>query len=229
MLPQTQNKQTGGCADDPASDSKRVLEPLERISEVLFGLIVVLTFTSTIRPRQTDQIQGILLQALGCTLAWAIIDAGFYLVACLSDRGRKLMLLRQLREADRDQAQQIIAEALPPIIAAHLNVDSFDSLQQELRHMPEPSSRPKLNKQDWKRGLAILLFASSAILPVSLPFMFMTDAKVALLVSHLIAIALLFVAGWALGRHTSEHPMRVGSAMVAFGSVMIAVALLLGG
>jgi hypothetical protein len=40
---------------------------------------------------------------------------------------------------------------------------------------------------------------------------------------------LLFLAGWALGRSTSEHPLRVGFSMVVFGSAMIGIALALGG
>ena len=33
---------------EPVKSSKRVLEPNERISEVLFGLIMVLTFTGSL-------------------------------------------------------------------------------------------------------------------------------------------------------------------------------------
>ena len=35
-------------SDDPIQSSKRVLEPVERVSEVLFGLILVLTFTGSL-------------------------------------------------------------------------------------------------------------------------------------------------------------------------------------
>ena len=35
--------------DDSIKSSKRVFEPNERISEVLFGLIMVLTFTGSLR------------------------------------------------------------------------------------------------------------------------------------------------------------------------------------
>jgi VIT1/CCC1 family predicted Fe2+/Mn2+ transporter len=95
--------------------------------------------------------------------------------------------------------------------------------------LPEPPARPRLTAEDWKGALGVLLFASAAILPITIPFTFMSDARLALLVSHGIAILLLFLAGWALGRLTSEHPFRVGVSMVVFGSAMIVIAVVLGG
>jgi len=216
--------------DPLATESKRALNPIERVSEVLFGLIVVLTFTCTIRPKEKGQVSAILVEAVGCTLAWAIIDAGFYLLGCLSDRGHKLLLLRQLRRSsDQNEVRSTIAKVLPPLIASRLHWEAFESLQQELMLLPEPPTRPRLTAEDVKGALGVLLFASAAIFPITIPFTFMSDVRLALLVSHGIAIVLLYLAGWALGRLTSEHPMRVGVIMVVFGSAMIAIALALGG
>src|SRR5262249_21070463 len=49
-----------------------ILEPMDRISEVLFGLIMALTFTLTLGVVTADRIQvrTMLLAALGCNLAW---------------------------------------------------------------------------------------------------------------------------------------------------------------
>jgi hypothetical protein len=51
--------------------SKRVLDPHERISEVLFGLIMVLTFTGSISIAEAgrEDIRAVLIAALGCNLA----------------------------------------------------------------------------------------------------------------------------------------------------------------
>jgi hypothetical protein len=61
------------------SPSSRVLEPGERISEVLFGLIMVLTFTGSLSVAEAgrEDIRTMLVGALGCNLAWGIIDAVF--------------------------------------------------------------------------------------------------------------------------------------------------------
>jgi hypothetical protein len=83
------------AGDTPAS-SKRALDPIDRVSEILFGLIMVLTFTVTLGAAEAGQedVQVMLIGALGCNLAWGIIDAVFYLMGCLADRGRGIIALR---------------------------------------------------------------------------------------------------------------------------------------
>ena len=95
----------------------RILEPMDRISEVLFGLIMALTFTLTLGVVTADSIQvrTMLLAALGCNLAWGIIDAGVFLMARFNQRGRNAMQLRAVRTAaDIADAHRIITDALPP-------------------------------------------------------------------------------------------------------------------
>ena len=99
----------------------RVLEPGERISEILFGLIMALTVTGTTSVVTADrfQIRTMLIAALGCNVAWGIIDAGMYLMARLIERGSNALLLREIREApDNQTAHRVIADALPPLLAA---------------------------------------------------------------------------------------------------------------
>ena len=75
---------------DPMTSAKlpdRILDPMDRISEVLFGLIMALTFTCTLGVAIADNIQvrTMLIGALGCNLAWGIIDGGVYLMARLNN------------------------------------------------------------------------------------------------------------------------------------------------
>ena len=99
----------------------RVLEPGERIAEILFGLIMALTVTGATSVVTADrfQIRTMLIAALGCNVAWGIIDAGMYLMARLAERGSDALLLREVREtADRESAHRIIADALPPLFTS---------------------------------------------------------------------------------------------------------------
>jgi hypothetical protein len=150
-------------------ESKRALEPVERTSEILFGLIIVLTFTCSFGFGHVDrgEVHAMLIGMIGCSLAWGIIDAALYLVGCLSDRGHKLLLLRQVRQtSDSDEARQIIADALPPLIASHLRWDEYGSLQRELSHLPEPLLRPGFTKADWQGALEVFLLVFGSILPM---------------------------------------------------------------
>src|SRR5436190_11529633 len=108
---------------DISKSSKRVLEPHERISEVLFGLIMVLTFTGSLSIAEAgrEDIRTMLVGALGCNFAWGIIDGVLYLMGSLAEKGRGLKTLRAVRAAtDAQKAQRLIAGALPPLLASVL-------------------------------------------------------------------------------------------------------------
>ncbi|HKB15545.1 MAG TPA: hypothetical protein VKF62_05735, partial [Planctomycetota bacterium] len=64
-------------ANESVRSSKGFLSPHERISEILFGLIMVLTFTGTLSAAEAGRsdVRTMLLGALGCNVAWGIIDA----------------------------------------------------------------------------------------------------------------------------------------------------------
>jgi hypothetical protein len=75
-------RKNGGLVEMPTDNRawfKAVLDPMERISEVLFGLIMVLTFTSSLSIASADRAstRSMLIAALGCNLAW-----GSSTVAC---------------------------------------------------------------------------------------------------------------------------------------------------
>src|SRR6186713_154080 len=109
--------------DDPVRSTKRVLEPHERISEVLFGLIMVLTFTGSLSIAEAgrDDVRTMLIGALGCNVAWGIIDAMLYLMGCLSEKSHGLRTYLAVRKAtDPQEAQRLIADALPPLVATIL-------------------------------------------------------------------------------------------------------------
>ena len=57
----------------------RILDPVERFSEILFGLIVVLSFTGAMSVTRTEhgEVRHMMVAAILCNLAWGIIDAAF--------------------------------------------------------------------------------------------------------------------------------------------------------
>src|SRR6516162_4539609 len=139
---------------------KRVLEPIERISEVLFGLIMVLTFTCSFSVAEAGraEVRTMLYGALGCNLAWGIIDAIMFLMGCLAERARAIAALRAVRaESDPEKAQRIVANALPPTVASVLEPTVLDGIRQRLQQLPEPPTHPKLGKSDWLGALPLLL------------------------------------------------------------------------
>jgi len=104
---------------------------MERISETLFGLIMALTFICSlgVATGASINIQTMLVGALGCNLAWGIVDGGLYLLARINERGGNILTLRAVRQAsDPEKAQRAIADALPPALASVLPPEQLQFL-----------------------------------------------------------------------------------------------------
>lgn len=212
--------------------NKRVLEPYERISEVLFGLIMVLTFTGSLSVADAgrDDVRTMLIGALGCNIAWGIIDGLFYLMGCLSEKGGGLRELRALRSATTpEQAHRLIADSMPPVVAEAMDVPQFEAIRLKLLELPEPPARPRLGRHDWLGALAVCLLVVLSTLPVAVPFMFMNALAPAMRTSNAVAVALLFVCGFAFGRVVGYRPVPTGLVMVFLGVIIVAFTIALGG
>jgi hypothetical protein len=214
------------------ASSSRVLEPADRISEVLFGLIMVLTFTGSLSVAEAgrEDIRTMLVGALGCNLAWGIIDAVFYLMGSLAEKGRDLAVFRAVRTAaDPEQARQLLAETLPPVIASVVLPPEIEALHQRLQLLPEPAGPARLDGSDWRGAAGVFLLVFLSTFPVAVPFMVMRDAMAAMRTSNAVAVAMLFVAGAAYGRYVGRSPWVVGFSMVVLGGVLVALTIALGG
>jgi hypothetical protein len=212
--------------------TKRVLEPYDRVSEVLFGLIMVLTFTGSLSITQAgrDDIRSMLIGALGCNLAWGIIDGVLYLMGCLAEKGKGLLTLRAVRKAtDPQKAQRLIAGALPPLVSSIVKPEEFETMRQRLRELPEPPDRARLGNDEWLGALGVFLLVFLSTFPVVIPFLFMKNAWLALRVSNAIAVAMLFLTGCAFGRITGRRPWVMGVALVILGAVLVGLTMALGG
>ena len=212
--------------------SKRVLEPNERISEVLFGLIMVLTFTGSLSIAESgrDDVRAMLIGALGCNIAWGIIDGVLYLMGCLADKGQNLKTLRAVRSAtDPKTGQRLVADALPPLVASILQPAELDSMRQRLLQLPEPVGPARLDGTDWKGALGVFLLVFLSTFPVAIPFIIMDQLKPAMRVSNAIAVVMLMIAGIAYGRHVGRSPWGFGISMVLLGCLLVALTIALGG
>jgi hypothetical protein len=209
----------------------RALEPAERIAEILFGLIMVLTFTGSLSVADAgrDDVRAMLIGALGCNLAWAVIDAAFYLMGSLAEKGGRVSALRAVREASGpDEAHRAIAESLPGPVAGVLKHSDFEMLRARLNELPLPE-KPRLRADDWRGAGGVFLLVFLSTFPVTVPFMFFDNLWQAMRVSNGVAIAMLFIVGFAYGRCINRSPWLIGLAMVLLGGFLVAMTIALGG
>jgi hypothetical protein len=220
------------AADKNREPSKRVLDPIDRVSEVLFGLIMVLTFTGSLSVAEAgrDDVRAMLVGALGCNVAWGIIDAMLYLMGCLAEKGQGLTTYLAVRKAtDPQKAQHLIADALPPVVASILEPAELETMRRRVMQLPDPPERARLSKDEWLGSIGVFLIVFVSTFPVVIPFIVMRNVGPALRVSNAIAIVMLFLTGYAFGSMTGHHPWLLGIAMVLLGSILVGMTIALGG
>jgi VIT1/CCC1 family predicted Fe2+/Mn2+ transporter len=217
---------------EEADSRARLLNPTERTSEVWFGLIMVLTFTCSLSVAEAGRadVREMLVSALGCNLAWGIIDGFMYLAASFSERGHAIEVLRALRAADTtERVHNIFEHAIPPTLYKVLTDEEIAGLTKRIKQLPEPPKHPSLTRDDWMGTLGVFALVVLSTLPVVLPFLFFTEPLRALRISNGIAIALLFVTGYKFGKYAGYGPWRMGMVVVVFAVALVGITIKLGG
>jgi len=215
----------------PGEEREGLLDPVDRISEVLFGLIMAVTIVGSlsIATAGQNEVRTVTTAALGCNIAWGLVDAVMYLVRTATARTRHRALAARIAAADRETAHRLITRALPEPIDALMGADEIEGIRRRLLASPF-KPLPTLGPRDFLEALGIFLMVVIATFPVVLPFMLTHDAALAMNISQGVTLAMLFLAGFALGRYAGyTRPVVTGAMMAAFGAALIAAVKALGG
>ncbi|HTO58811.1 MAG TPA: hypothetical protein VMJ74_13510 [Pseudomonadales bacterium] len=211
------------------------LDPASHLGEILFGLIMTLTFTlgaGVLLGGGEGASRELLRAALGCNVAWGVIDAALYLLGVFFDRGRLARLGRAIAATnDPLEARALVAseldEVLVPITAEQTREALYDHVATRVRSTPRRS--PGLTGQDLIAALVIFVTVVGATLPAAAPFLLIDDPRLALRASNLVLVALLFGVGFRWARFTSVGPWVAGAALMSLGIALVAIAIALGG
>ena len=96
-------------------ERQRLLDPVDRISEILFGLIMAVTIVGSlsIATAGQDEVRTVLIGALGCNVAWGLVDAVMYVVRTATENARLRELGQRIRSADPSSGVSLYADPLP--------------------------------------------------------------------------------------------------------------------
>jgi VIT1/CCC1 family predicted Fe2+/Mn2+ transporter len=208
-----------------------LLDPIDRVSEILFGLIMAVTVVGSlsIATAGREEVRTVLAGALGCNLAWGLVDAFMYLVRALTERTRNAVLAKQIASTDVDAGRRLIAAALPDHVASITGPQELDAMRRRLVDSAG-SARAGLVWEDYLAAARVFLLVVVATLPVVVPFMLAKDVTSAMRLSQAVTLVMLFVGGLVLGRHAGYHrPARTGLTMAVLGVVLIGAVKALGG
>jgi VIT1/CCC1 family predicted Fe2+/Mn2+ transporter len=171
-----------------------------------------------------------LIGAIGCNIAWGLIDAIMYLMHSLNRRGIERQTVLTIRTArTREHAHAVIRENVPQPVAEELHPDLLDRIRKRVAEMPLAVHKPRLGSEDFRGALAVFLIVVASTVPVIVPFVFLQDLTAAMRISNLIAVAMLAVIGFAYGRASGLSPWWTSTSMVLIGGVLVAITIALGG
>jgi len=209
----------------------RLLDPVDRISEILFGLIMAVTIVGSLSVASagSNEVRTVAFAALGCNLAWGLVDAVMYLVRTVTERTRNRTLARLILDADAPRAHELIAEAMPPHIAALSGPEELEGMRRRLVES-RGERRAILGSRDFLEAIAVFALVVVATFPVVAPFFLVDEVALAMHVSQGLALAMLFAAGAALGKYGGhDRPLVAGIAMGVLGAVLVVAVKALGG
>jgi hypothetical protein len=213
-------------------EADSTLDPISRISEILFGLIMVLSFTGSISVVSDGkaEISELLWAALGCNLAWGIIDAVFYLMSRVLEKGHGLSVLKKLKLTnDKVTARNMLKDELPPVIAIVLEPEEIDKFKDRLLKIDVLPKSKLITLSDLRVGFFIFLLVFVCTFPVSLPFIFLNNTAFALRASNGVALFILFFGGYSIAKYSGFHPFWTGTILMILGIILVAITMALGG
>jgi hypothetical protein len=217
-----------------ANDATRepILNPVDRISEMLFGLFMALTFVGavSVAGRGQDEVRTLFITAFGCNIAWGLVDAVMYLVRTTTDRGRQLRLVHAVRAtADEERGRALVRSELRAAFPRVTTEEQVEQIRMRLLALDGVPRTVELGGKDALAALAIFLIVVASTFPVVLPFAFFTDVETAKWVSRGLSLAMLFAGGLALGRYAGYGSWKAGLLMAGLGTALTVAIVALGG
>ncbi|MFV3330857.1 hypothetical protein ACNFIA_07995 [Pseudomonas sp. NY15437] len=211
---------------------QRVLEPVDRITEVIFGLLMAMTFIGSLSVATSgrEEARTMLIAALGCNLAWGLADAVIFLMRTWTERTRSRTLLQRLQGgADPRNGHDLIAAALPPRIATAAGAEGLEMLRVRLLGTVGTPVQARIGWADLKGALATFLLVVLATFPLVIPFLLIPQTGPAIRASNAVALVMLFLSGWMLARYSGGSPWAGGLALAVVGTALLFAIIALGG
>jgi hypothetical protein len=211
------------------------LSPGERLGEILFGLIMTLTFTIGAGfwiGTEEGASAELLIATIGCNVAWGVIDGALIVLGRVFDRSRLARLGRAIAAHPReDDAVRLVAdeldETLGGITSEARRIELYRDIVARVKSGGEP--RPLLGRKDVFAAIAVFCSVMVANFPAVLPYFVIDDPWLALRASNALLILMLFWVGYKWAGYTTIKPWVAASSLTGLGVFLVALAIRLGG
>ncbi|MEZ5832086.1 MAG: hypothetical protein R3D05_12990 [Dongiaceae bacterium] len=212
----------------------RHLDPADTLGELIFGLIMVLTFTIGARllgPDEPTDSRELLAAAIGCNLAWGIIDGFLYMLGRVYERRRLASLVERVQSVGQEPAigmlEMEFASTLARMVVSDERRKFYASVVEAVRCAPK--HKVGLTGDDLRGAVLVCCLVLATAIPAAVPFTIINDSYAALRVSNAVLVGLLFVVGFLWGGHVGARPWQAGALVMSVGLLLVLIAIPLGG
>ncbi len=178
-------------------------------------------------------VRHLLFAALGCNVAWGVIDGALYIMGSLTERRQRRHFLVRLRHAASEgEAFSALSAQLDPLLESTTSADDRTRISRELLPLLSQIRLPaeRVTRDDVYGSIAIFWIDFTSVFPAAIPFLiFLHDPRFALRVSNALLLALLFVVGVMWGKYNRVAPYLTGFCTMLIGLALVGVAIALGG
>jgi hypothetical protein len=219
------------------------MAPIDALTAAIYGILMVLTFTLafTVIKRWPDYDEPIpdsfgtelFFAVLGAIVAWALIDGLMLVLLAMLARGEKHRFLQALQAADSDEeAVAVIADEFDFVLEPIASEKKRHLLYADvLEHLRDSQPRPvSFQIGDLVEASGVVLAYIVAALPALLPLWLLRDHPLAALrAANIVCFVMLFILGYRWGVYTGANRWKTGLLLPAFGIILMAIAIPLGG
>ncbi len=114
--------------------------------------------------------------ALGCNLAWGLVDAVMFLVRTLANRGQRLRLALAVQRHRSRASRADYPRPLPPAMGTLRRRHRAGSHPRPAGRATALPTRPTLDAADWLGSVRIFFIVVLSTFPVALPFVLIDHA-----------------------------------------------------
>jgi VIT1/CCC1 family predicted Fe2+/Mn2+ transporter len=127
-----------------------------------------------------------------------------------------------------DAFRRRAAAELPPVVAEAMNAEAYASVRKSVQGYAR--TRPQYwTRQELAAAGLICALVFGSTFPLVVPFLVLQEPVLALRISHAIAVAMLFVLGWKIGRWSGAPAFGSGLVLALVGSFLALLCVALGG
>lgn len=212
---------------------QRHLDPSTRLGEALFGLIMALGITGAVRfglARANNS--ELFVAVLGCNIAWGIVDGVMFAMLALFERGRKARIVKGVLSAPTDEAalkriHKELGDRLEPLTTLEERTQLYRRVLELARRSNVEA--PQFRSEDFFGAIAVGMLILVTTMPVVLPFLLISNPTIAVRLSNLIALVMLYGMGYWWGKTVGANPTRIGTGVSGVGLIMVLITIALGG